>query len=828
MPKSLALIALVTLAATASGQFTYPVKIVEVGVGLPPGRFGDGRDAATQRSTPLFKRSRWAPIALQLEMQKEVESGALVRVDSTDGDGLKTSLITPLIASLRGQPPGSLVGLQDFAAVPYVRSGDLNGTIKVTLISNDGKGRILAEPKETPFLQASDIGNFVVFSLGSRLPGFALPDEEKTTGSTRGGLRGGQVETTAAATVDELPDQWIGYDAADLVVIPTGGNSTQFVTNLFGPDVGASQLARREALLEWVRRGGKLLISVGSNASAIAQLPALQAILPRPIALDPPSKKVEEIAFDVNAGGTRINERLRGRGDSPPPFALANLMPAAVNRPARTLVPPLTETEPRPPVIVQANYGLGRITLVTFDLDASPFLDYQSRPQVWDYLLRESAGARAALVPTGKGNSAQNYSPNAGDEWLATIRTNIDTFEGVPVVSFGWVALFIALYTIVIGPLEYLILKYGFGRLELTWITFPIIVATVSAAAYFTAYAIKGNDLKVNKVDIVDYDLNTNRVTGHSFFTVFSPRIDSYTVGVTPREGVATPVSNGPAPCVGWLAGGSGGGGGIVSRSYDYAADPDTGFTASGLVKVPIQVWSTKAFRASWVGAIDPAAPPVVADLFHPPGDVTQVAGSITCNLPFGTVEDPVLIYGGIAYQLPTIAVGQRVEIPAGSLKALPNYFTDGSLAVVETPNLANAPWQRPQPGPTVATPLRELTGVLFHELATPVNSRLSNASLRDLDLSGRVGVSKPGVGRDDTNRDEAILVGHLPPTSGLAEAITTDSAGPSGTTLWLKELPSSGKPRSPLLGTMRQETAFRVLIPIPPANPTVKGRLRP
>ena len=37
--------------------------------------------------------------------------------------------------------------------------------------------------------------------------------------------------------------------------------------------------------------------------------------------------------------------------------------------------------------------------------------------------------------------------------------------------------------------------------MELTWITFPTIVVTVSLLAYYAAYVLKGNDLLVNKVD---------------------------------------------------------------------------------------------------------------------------------------------------------------------------------------------------------------------------------------------------------------------------------------------------------------------------------------
>ena len=45
--------------------------------------------------------------------------------------------------------------------------------------------------------------------------------------------------------------------------------------------------------------------------------------------------------------------------------------------------------------------------------------------------------------------------------------------------------------------------------MELTWITFPTIVVTVSLLAYYAAYVVKGTDLRVNKIDVVDIDLES-------------------------------------------------------------------------------------------------------------------------------------------------------------------------------------------------------------------------------------------------------------------------------------------------------------------------------
>src|SRR5207245_2911466 len=142
----------------------------------------------------------------------------------------------------------------------------------------------------------------------------------------------------------------------------------------------------------------------------------------------------------------------------------------------------------------------------------------------WKRLLDEAAvplppqqtDPRIARNPYG---DPQNY------DLASQLQMNLEDFEDVPVISFGWVALFILLYILVVGPLDYFFLKKVVKRLELTWITFPTVVITISVAAYFTAYWLKGNDQKVNKVDVVDIDLHTQQLYGNSWFTVFSPRI---------------------------------------------------------------------------------------------------------------------------------------------------------------------------------------------------------------------------------------------------------------------------------------------------------------
>ncbi len=805
--------ALIALAVAALAPFgggaraeDYPLKIDAARFGVPPGRYAGDKDVATAKSNPSAKRGQYGPLQLDLTVKAEYPGGALVRVESRDEDDLRTTVTLPLLSTLKDQRPGTQLTGRDFGYTPYASIGARNGTLTVTILSDDGKFRRLAEPFVMRSVPLSSPATYVVVSLGNKLPGFDLPGDANDPSKVA--LRGGRVESAAFLSLEDLPDQWIGYQSADLVVLTTGGNPANFVGPLFASDAPQSTRARREALLEYVRRGGKLLISVGTNASALAQYPAFQAILPRALKTDPPTTSLPVLPVYAQVQGSTVNETLRPKSGAGG-VTVANLGPPADPR-ARTLLPVIDDPNPgTPPWVAQAPYGLGRITLVAIDLDQSPFLDYGSRPAFWDYLLRQAGSDRAALAAPGNANNYADFYRESEAEWATALRTHVDTFDGVPVVSFGWVALFIALYTLLIGPVEYLVLKYVFKRLELTWITFPIIVVTVSVAAYFTAYAIKGKDLKLNKVDVIDIDLSGKRVYGHSFFTVFSPRIDAYTVGVEPRAEWATPNPS-SAPLVTALTGSSGGSEGIISRGYTVNTSTDGRNLAVGtaLDRVPIQVWSTKAFAGRWVGDL-PAKPLITADLFHPPGDAKLVAGSFVADLPVASLDDAHLIYGGRAYILPNLTPGLRVEVPATGLKDDPNWFTAANSAL---PNLQNQGYQPYNPTPVAANAVSEVNfwGVLFHEKGRG-GADLANAGLRHLDQSWRV-----GGGGKESPADEAILVGRVRATGG-AEPLMTDPAGPSGTTLWLRETPGSG-PRTPVPGTLRQETFVRVYVPIRPA----------
>ena len=75
----------------------------------------------------------------------------------------------------------------------------------------------------------------------------------------------------------------------------------KFLEELFDPQRSQPYVRKREALLEWVRRGGKLLVSVGRDANKLKQYPAFTDLLP--VALDGQGhKEVTALEFPYTRG----------------------------------------------------------------------------------------------------------------------------------------------------------------------------------------------------------------------------------------------------------------------------------------------------------------------------------------------------------------------------------------------------------------------------------------------------------------------------------------------------------------------------------------------
>jgi hypothetical protein len=409
-------------------------------------------------------------------------------------------------------------------------------------------------------------------------------------------------------------------------------------------------------------------------------------------------------------------------------------------------------------------------------------------------------------IPVQPWQGNQNrYQAQSEPELFHRLYTYLENFEEVPVIPFSWVALFIFVYILIVGPLDYFILKKVVKRLELTWITFPTVVILVSAGAYVSAYYLKGNDLRIRKVDVVDVDMRHEKgeVVGHTWFTLFSPRIQHYTIGVDPAPGWATPGKDVPGPTVSWM-GRPDMGRGTRSQSffrhfYSFADD------ASGLKEVPIQVWSTKSFAGEW--RADLAADPLAgAELSRAAANQDALTGDVTwrptADAKSSPLNDAYLIYRGRVRKFRTpLRPGTPQRVDQLEEETLPKWADLPPIQERDPYGYGYRSSRFSAAPKNLSVDAVVRAAFVFEGSGGHAGA---NAGLRSLDQSWL-------AGRDDV----ALLVGRLPQQIGPARTVANSDGCPSR--LWLGKLPTPGETAEPppLDGFLHQDTFVRVIIPV-------------
>jgi hypothetical protein len=760
--------AIVIAAITATGvQAQQPredIEIVSVSVGFP----SVGKQRNNFMGSHLAKEGFWAPVYVDVKCNRPYHTPAELVVEASDCDQMPSrySVPMPLI------PPG-----QNEIVVGYARCGSRMDNLVVRIESG---GRSICPDGALP-LTVLDPSQFLFLSIGSgldaaQLPGVPIDDAPiANVANSERSLR------AMINRVDQMPLQWFAYNGVDTVFLIT--SDRDFITQLVGERDG-----RKAALVDWVRRGGKLVISIGKNQDLLAGQQELSEAMPA-VPIGTLEMDIPRIAWTE---GTASNDPLGA-------LTVAQLSIRAERNPQTQLATPKTGDKPGQPLVVRAAYGFGRVTVVAFDLDEKTLARWSGKEVFWRELVNRAGThvtAVASEVPGMYGRYPGYLENNAEDSDFRALVQKMEDFPGVPVISFGWVALFILAYIILVGPLDYFFLKKVVKRLELTWVTFPIMVLMVSAVAYYAAYALKGSDLRINKFDIVDIDLRSKLVQGRTWFTLFSPRIQNYDIGIEPSWTSRGDDNNADLSdvLVGWGGQVHQSRSSLFRRHYDYLPK------AAGLKNVPVQVWSTKGFQGQWLAPLDVNKPLATSDLFVAEGG-RSLNGTITVNLP-APLENSCLLYNNGQHEptvrlLGTLSPNTPKTVTVAEPKPFKNWVNEPTTRVKELDE--NAVGIR---GTVTVDPNAWLpSSILFNELRIG-SERPSNATLRDLDQSWRL--------LQDNPRD-AILVGTLAKIDGEAEATNSNAANPSR--LWFGAFPDApGAKRPKLTGTLKQETCVRIL----------------
>ena len=782
-----------------------------------------------------YKVGMWCPVYMEVFggtdgiFPEPGHAPPYIEIETLDNEDVGTRIRVPI----------AVEPLQTRQFIGYIKTGHMSRQEDIPFTLHV-RGRKF-EPRTKDRYTSINIDAHLYLAIGSRITDFhrairKIGDQNEEKVQFNPNMMSSRFRNVVFETkVENLPEAWFGYNGVDLLLLSTENRG--FLTAL------NNQPERLKAIAQWVRRGGRLVVPIARpNQDAVAAVLENQAAWQPPIPVVPPRAPLDIKLFSLPSvaswGKTQGKPFQRtGKNQELIPIPVATLDPGRVP-PGDWFVE--AKSEDGKPLIARVRYGLGQITYMAFSLEDTAFFAWEGKEQFLNTL-----ADRLAPAAPDNANNLQNFNRGRGrfDDFPNDLTTQLlgdqglDNFD-VKTIPFGAVALFIVLYIIVVGPLDFVLLKYVFKRLEWTWITFPTVVLAVSVMAYFAAYALKGRDMKINKIDIVDFDLRTGwrgdkedkgqprdvHAYGTSFFTILSPRIQNYTIGLEPNPlfwgapMAQVPVKGGNSDKVlsvdllSWIGRpsggmndmGRGGSSGFFRKPYDYRED------AAALEGVPIPVWTTKAFTASWEQTL--AKSPFLVDLtYHQKlvrGLELKITGKLENHLAVDLV-DTWLIYDKRCYQI------------EGGLKSVKDGGKAAEISIASTPVEDIHVWVNQlgvvddQPRNFQPTPL--VKKILFYE---NFNTRLEvpNHLLRALDLGWRTKYDEQLAPGDQRVR-EAILFGRVRFATGLAETVNADSHHPPPTKLWLGDTPETGKPRPSLSGQLNQDTYIRVILPVRPSE---------
>ncbi len=295
-----------------------------------------------------------------------------------------------------------------------------------------------------------------------------------------------------------LPADWTGYAALDLLLLY---------------DLEWTRLSRhqRRAIAQWVTNGGRLLLVLGAHP-----LPAdheLARLLPFQIG------QVAEVKLhprDLRDWGCR-----NWKSEKVTCWSLAAAKSArGWNTDAGRGSDVLRAWGPA---------GFGKVGVCAFDPSAIDDRRSRSQAGFWVLQIKPLLGERKLLLTHNPGDSSDNWSyrlPPAARASNAVLE-HLYSVEELRPIHIGWVVLVLVTLALLIGPVDYLVLK-KLGRLPLTWITASACIALFSLGAYYGVEYLRGGVLQARVVSVLDGVEGAASGWATRYTGIFAPHSDDY------------------------------------------------------------------------------------------------------------------------------------------------------------------------------------------------------------------------------------------------------------------------------------------------------------
>ncbi|MCG8351480.1 MAG: hypothetical protein MI924_27235 [Chloroflexales bacterium] len=271
---------------------------------------------------------------------------------------------------------------------------------------------------------------------------------------------------------------------------------------LFIHDIDTNSFSNEQrATLElWVRLGGQLIIGSGTDMNQTTA--GLSELLP---------VTVTDLQSDVPLTALGAFSRRHDPNDPPPSstVAIATLKPGATALDQDSL-------------LVASSLGAGRVIFSAFGLAA--LRAWGSEHFLWERVLQANPRVEPATL----------YRVQGSDP----LQNGLD-LPALQVLPFWVILLFILSYIIIVGPVNFLILR-RFGRVELAWGTIPAIIVLFVFGTYLTGLVLRGTQPQVFQFTVAQGFENSQMGQATAFVGIFSPSRRLYTITLPPETLMST------------------------------------------------------------------------------------------------------------------------------------------------------------------------------------------------------------------------------------------------------------------------------------------------
>ena len=586
----------------------------------------------------------WTPVRIQVQAGSERFAGRL-ELAASDSDGLMA-----VYSGFPGNDVEIAAGQKKWLT-GYVRFGRPDSSLTVRLVAGD---KVVREQeyssRRLPEMIKSTVDRVIV--VGAKL------NLERALNSQ---LQ--PVKVTHLSDFSSFPDHWYGLEGVRQIMVTT--SHPDFLKGL--------DEAKFEALEQWLRLGGEIVVCIGRRGEEL--------LLPDSYwtRLVPGSFKFVEAQWKTSG-----LEMYAGAKD---PLELSAAEPATrmtvlENVQGRVEAYDGVGDAGQRPMIIRQLLGFGQVVFVAVDLDRPPFVEWPAQRRLLRRIsLGEEPVGGTEASATGTQVSHFGYRDLSGQ-----LRAALGQFEGVTLVRFYWIVGLLALYIVLIGPLDYWLLK-KWDRFHWSWITFPSIVVAFSLLALLMSRSFKSSDVHLNQLDIVDYDIQSSQLRGTSWAYVLSPKPRTYDLQITPRP-IKTSIDDQVSCLTSWQGLPGDGLGGLSTRSTSTSIKqrysitlPQEGIelTPGRVQGLPIQDDSCRGINARWWATCDLD---VVSGLYFDRQGVLQ--GEVSNPFPF-SLHDCRLYHRNQVYVIESaVDAGEVIRISnlADYVRATEAYLLRRRLAV--------------------------------------------------------------------------------------------------------------------------------------------------